>query len=442
MKNAATSIPSTAHVIEILRSRNYEYGHPSIQAGLRYLATFMTHIVKRGKGDRDATRYPVFALWGLTRFPQGALDKKFDEAIGKAVRWLDKNRLEDGGWATDRDDCFSLTVTMPTVHAFDRLRHHPTYGDAAQGMADQARRRVVREARGTKASAWWTPYGDGGDPSGATTAMAVLTLAAGTPEQRKVARAGIAWLIQHPEEWVDRCEADIHVETRSWQMLSFSLGLRAILHPCADEAPPQRILEAAIRHWDDLWVEDPGAWSHTRGDKPNTSGSFGVMVAARALKRSFEFDPAVHLKVRPRRRRLKQKGEARFALSLTIDRDRRHVKVVNQIGHQVVDTTIQGATQWLMLKLVTERHLAGQGTNDQAKQTITLAELAAANESTEEACVRAIDRVNEVLSRWAKENGRQFLPTLIEPIKDPRGIAPDGFGFDQVESVVFVDGGD
>ena len=442
VKNAATSIPSTAHVIEILRARNFEYGHDAIQDGLRYLSTFMDHVRARGKGERDSTRYPAFALWGLTRFPQSAFDDKFDEAIAKAVKWLWNHRLEDGGWATDRDDSFSFTVTMPTVHAFDRLAHHPTYGVAVKAMADQARRRVVREAQGLKTSAWWTPYGDGGEPSGASTAMAVLTLAAGTPDQRRVARAGITWLLRNPEEWVDRCEADIHIETRSWQMLSFSLGLRAILHPCADKAPPQPILEAAIRHWDDLWIEDPGAWSHTPGDKPNTSGSFGVMVAARALKRSFEFDPAVHLRVRPRKRRAKKKGEARSSLRLTIDRKRQHVKVVNQVGHLVVDTRIGGPKQWLMLRLVAERHRAGQGSNDQAEQKITLAELKRANESSEEACEKAIERVNEVLSKWAKENGKQFLPTLIEPIKDPRGLTADGYGFDQVESVDFADSDD
>lgn len=448
VKNAATSIPSTAHVIEILRARNYEYGHHSIQDGLKYLATFMEHVRLRGKGGRGSARYPArgsarypaFALWGLTRYPQGALDDSFGPAIKQAVRWLADHRLEGGGWATDRDGTFSLTVTMPAVHAFDRLSYHPTHGEAVTALAAEARRRVVREARGTKASAWWTPQGDAGQPSGATTAMAVLTLAAGTPDQRKVARAGIAWLLQHPEEWIAKCEADIHIENRSWQMLSFSLGLRAVLHPCADESPSQPILEAAIQHWDDLWIEEPGAWTHIPGDKPNTSGSFGVIVAARGLKRWFEFDPALHLNVKPRKRRRKKKPEARSTLSLTIDRERQEVKVVNQLGHLIVDTRIQGPKQWLMLQLVAERHHAGQGSNDQAQQTITLAELANANESSEEACVRAIERVNTRLSKWAKENGRQHLPTLIEDIRDPRGETADGFGFDTVESVDFVDG--
>ena len=445
VENAAPSIPSTAHVIEILRVSKYEYRNPMIQGGLAYLASAVrlhTQPKRAGSPGRGlSARYPAYALWGLTRYPQAPFDKKLRKGFEFSIAWMWKNRLKGGGWAIGRDGDFSLTVTMPAVHALDRLAFHPDWGKAADKMRTEARRRVVRERRGTKASPWWTPYGDRGKPSAAATAMAVLTLAGGDEAERDLARNAIAWLLKHPEEWVDRCETDTFIEDRSWLMLSFSLGLRAVLHPCAKESPDQEILRAAIEHWDGLWIEEANAWTHIPGDVPTTTGSFGVIVAARALKQAFAFDPATHMLGTPTRRKRRTKGAPlpRLPLTVALNRTHRCIHVVNQMGETMVKERIKGPTQWRMLELVAQRHLDGEASKDQSKQTVSLGELSKENDSSAEACEKAIDRVNTLLRQLAKKKHNQHLPSLIEDIV-PSGGGEGSFGFDRVDSVVFDDG--
>jgi len=434
-KNAATSIPSTAHVIEILRSWNYEFRDRSIQDGLRYLANAVPrHMQGRGR----TLRYPAFALWGLTRYPQAPFSKGLEKGFIYSLAMLQRYKLDGGGWPVERGGDFSLTVSMPCVHALDRLAYHPRYGAVAELLRSQARQRVVRERRGAKALPWWTPYGDQGKPSGAATAMAVLTLAGGNNEERALARNGITWLLGNPQEWVDRCETDTNIDNRSWQMLSFSLAMRAVLHPCAKESPSKPILRSAVQHWDDLWVDTAGAWTHIPGDIPTTTGSFGVVVAARALKRSFEFDPATHLQVASRMKRSKRRSHPRPPLSFTLYRSTQCIHIVNQRGDTVVKTKLKGQTQWRCLELIAKRHIEGATSNDQSRQTITLAELAKACENSAEACARAIHRLNSRLSREADKNNNRFLQTLIEDI-DPSDGGERGVGFDEVECVVIED---
>jgi hypothetical protein len=443
VENAAPSIASTAHVIEILRVSKYEFQDPAIQGGLAYLASAVrTHTqTKRADspGRGASARYPAYALWGLTRYPQAPFSKNLEKGFEFSLSWLHKNRLEGGGWAIGRDGNFSLTVTTPAVHALDRLAFLPTeWGKAADTMRKEARLRVMRERRGSKKSPWWTPYGDRGKPSGAATAMAVLTLAGGGEPERDLARNAIGWLLKHPEEWVNHCESDTFVEDRSWQMLSFSLGLRAVLHPCAKESPDTEILRAAIEHWDDLWIEEANAWTHIPGAVPNTTGSFGVIVAARALKRAFDFDPATHmLGARSKKaKRSKRIPLPRPPLTVTLNPSGQRIHVVNQMGETMVKTKVKGPKQWLILEQVARRHLEGQATNDQSRQTISLTELKAHSPSAE-AVTKAIDRVNALLSEVATKKYNQHLPSLIEDIT-PSGGEP-GFGFDRVDSVVFCD---
>src|SRR5829696_6752039 len=122
-----------------------------------------------GPGRGITARYPAFALWGLTRYPQAPFSEELKPGFEFSLGWLVKNRLKAGGWAAAPGGDFSFTVTMPAVHALDRLAFLPEYGKAASMLREQARRRVVGENRGTAAHPWWTPYGEGGQPSGAAT---------------------------------------------------------------------------------------------------------------------------------------------------------------------------------------------------------------------------------------------------------------------------------
>lgn len=443
LKNAASSIVSTAHVLEMLRAWNYEFRDPEIQTGLKYLASAVKEHTQpktaQGSGRGESARYPAFALWGLCRFPQGPFSSELASGLRFALKWLGKNKLPTGGWAMQPDGGFSFTVSMPAIHSLDRLSFHPEYGKLATVLAQDGRNAVVRDNRGSKTRPWWTPYGESAPPNGAATAMAVLTLAGGNDAQRELARGGIAWLLNNPSEWVDRTETDMSVDDRSWQMLSFSLGLRAVLHPCAKERPSESLYRSAIRYWEELWVDDAGAWSHHPGGIPSTTGSFGVIVAARALKRAFPFDPMKHLNVRLGSKRAARKQLLpRPPLTVTLTRSEKQVHIVNQHGNTMFEGTIRGPAQWQVLELVSLQHLRGSEANDQLAQTIPLEQLASEAKSNPEACAKAIGRLNKFLTRRADQNHSQFLPALIEDIS-PSGSSGPRYGLDEVNVVVLDD---
>jgi hypothetical protein len=333
----------------------------------------------------------------------------------------------------------SLTVTTPAIHALDRVKFHPRFGSVATTLAQQAREAVVKANRGSARQPWWTPYGDAGRPSGAATALAVLALAGGSEKQRELARGGIGWLLNNPSEWVDRTETDMSVEDRAWQMMSFSLGMRAVLHPCAKESPTKAIYQRAIQYWDELWIDKAGAWSHHPGATPSTTGSFGVIVAARAVKRALPFDPASHLKIGPPARRSSgPRTLPRPRLTIRLTPSLQFVQIENQQGSTVVDTTIKGPAQWRVFETVALHHLKTADANDQLAQTISLTELAEKVGSSQEACARALARVNALLSKQADQNHNQFLPSLIEDIK-PAGSLGGRYGLDEVDVVLLED---
>ena len=441
LDNAASSIASTAHVLEMLRSWKFEFGHTEVQSAVRYLAKEVPRhtqpktaaVTARG----EFSRYPAFSLWALTRYPQGPFAPELRGGLGFAVKWLATYRLADGGWSTGKSKTgeLSLTTTMPAVHAFDRLAFHPEYGKVATVLAKQGRRAVVMANRGTKKAPWWTIHGDGGRPSGAATAMAILTLAGGSNSDRELARGGIAWLLSNPDHWIDRWEEDTQIEDRPWHMMSFSLGLRAVLHPCADEEPSPDLLRGAISYWDELWVEKQGAWAQYPGGVASTTGSFGVVVAARALKRAFPFDPAKAFDVTAgARRRSSKPSLPRPRVTVTLRAASKGVRIVNLQGTTIVDCEISGPIQWQVLELIARNHLAARESNDQADQTILLSEIASKLENSAEAAAKAIDRLNGSLTKAARQN-RYFLPALIEDISPPRSKGRR-YGLDEADVTI------
>ena len=76
--------------------------------------------------------------------------------------------------------------------------------------------------------------------------MAVLALTNGTPEQRVLARKGASWLMTNPGGWVRAIEPDLQLQDRPWSIMSFSLGLRAVLHPRIGIEATNPVLEPAI----------------------------------------------------------------------------------------------------------------------------------------------------------------------------------------------------
>ena len=129
IKSAATTIVSTAHVVEMLRIWDHEYDSETVQSALAFLAREVieqTQPVKTtGSGRGEWTRFPVFALWGLTRFHRAIFDPEFEDGLAIAIKWLARNELPGGGWGVHKSAHeLSFTMTTPAVHALDRLRQH------------------------------------------------------------------------------------------------------------------------------------------------------------------------------------------------------------------------------------------------------------------------------------------------------------------------------
>jgi hypothetical protein len=428
----------------MLRIWNYEYRDPMIQSGLAYLCNAVQEHTQpqdvEGNGRGELARYPAYAIWGLTRFPETAFDRRYREGLAFAIDWLNRNSLTEGGWPAALTGDFSFTVTMPAVRGLDRICRHPSYGKGASRLAAAARIALMRSNRGGSSQAWWTPYGDGAPPSAAATAMAVLILVGGNHAQRDVARSGVSWLLSNPNEWVDRIEPDMQIEDRAWQMMSFSLVIRAVMHPAAKVSPRTPVLRQAIHFFDELWVEQVGAWSHYRGGIASTTGSFAVIAAVHALKRAFEFDPIVHLETghrdgpgRSTRRRV-----PRARLRLELASQDRMVRILNQHDETMVDCRIQGDSQWRVLEVVAMHHLEAEAQHDQMAQTIALDDLAAKVGTTTGATVKAISRVNKQLTRLADQNHNQFLPALIEDVR-PKGSSGHRYGLEELDVVVVPD---
>jgi hypothetical protein len=438
--NAATSIVATAHAIELLRGWGHPVDDPRVAGGLGYLATQVsrhTHpIGRRGDGRGEFSRFPAYALWGLTRYLRAIGERRYHTGLQFAVSWLAQHRRPRGGWAVGTGGELSYVSTLPAVHALDRLTLHPTLGTVAAELARDARTAVAFAVQRTHGRAWWTADGPGAPPSAGVTALAVLTLADGNPPQRELARSGIAWLLANPARWRTEVEPDRQLESRLWHIMSFSLGLRAILHPCGSVSASERVLEPAIRHLDALWDPETGAWGEFIGGKGTTSGSFAVVAAVRALKRAAEFDPFVDLgyPIRVASRRFARGARSRRTLQLYPDTQR--VRIQDRDGTVLADGRLLGTSQWAILLHAAKHHIAKAPSGDQAVQTFSSAELAAITSVQPASVQRTIRRLNASLKDLvAEQRPREFLSDLIEDIT-PEGSGERKYGFDEVDIVI------
>jgi hypothetical protein len=438
VRNASTSIVSTAQVVEMLRLCDYEYDAPEIQSGLTYLAREVKRHTQpmspSGPGRGDCARFPVFALWGLTRYHRAIADRRFEDGIAFAIKWLSRNELPEGGWAVQRGVAdLSFTMTTPAIHALDRLRTHHRHGDDASRLTHNAREAFQRRANLVSGcqQAWWTPYDEGADPSAAATILAVLALTNGPPTQRDLARQGANWLMAHPECWVTGIEPDRQLDDRQWSIMSFSLGLRALLHPRIGIQPTNPTLRPAIQHLSGLWVDEKNGWAVIRGWRPTTTGCFAVVSAVHALKRAFDFDPEQHLlgfepEAGP------EPPPARSPLAITLSLAEQHVLIEDQAGECLVSCNIRGGAQWRVLVAIAKQHLSAQ--DDEVAQAIPVEALAARFGVKPSSVARTVRRVNEKLSDEATMSGCH-LQGLIEHVV-AGDTTQNRYGFEQVEEVI------
>jgi hypothetical protein len=441
LEESPTTIVATAQALEILRIRGLEFHDDQIQGGLRFLSEQVrkhTRPAGRDGGRGEFTRYPAYALWGLMRYPAALTDPNLCQGIGFSVKWLREHALPSGGWAEGREPGpLWLPGTMVAVHALDRSG---IYGSSnAAGLTHTAREHVAANARQkTRKQSYWIQT-DGGEPCPGATSLAVLTLARGTTEQREAARGGIEWLHANTSQWTQRVHEDITVDWR-WRILTFSLGLRALMHPCGERDVDDPAVAEVVQHMDLLW-KDHG-WTDVPGMKePLMSGSYAVISAVHTLKRVWQFDPFDDLRIAaPRSRRVENSLRPRRVLY--VSPSQKTIRIVDN-GTFVVQSHIAGRSQWQVLFRLATRHQQAleRGSKNQTDMTVSLEECAQfCNEGAgvgTESVRRTVKRLHEKLGQEAKRHSRSAFVPLIDPHVPP-GTTERRLALEETE-VIFVE---
>jgi hypothetical protein len=401
MTGTASTIVSTAQVIETLRVLGKPHDHPMVRGGLAYLATAVREHTRARAERGEYGRYPAYALWGLMRFPAAMSDPVLRDGADAAFRLLQQFERRGGGWGNHRTStelCFPVTAVA--IHALDRYRSFLNGSDLATAarLTDDARKTLAFRADGRVGGRWWSQWNGGSQCPGAT-ALAVLALAGGDAPQRTIARDGIQWLGANPQMWSREITFDRASTHRPWKIPTFSLGLRALMHPCGRADVNGAAVPEVIAHIDELWDDTHGAWSEEPGSGASTIGSFGVVAAVQALKRAWPFDPIEHVAGRQLTRRPSQVHptieNAGVLRRMTIDEATRRVRVDLLRSDVVVVRSFQDASGWISLLAVAHRHVDNVGSNDKGKMSVPLSELATLTGTKPDSVRHAIARVNE-----------------------------------------------
>jgi hypothetical protein len=446
LENSATTIVATAQVLEILRIRGDAHRGDAVRSGLKYLATSVERQTQPGARG-EWTRFPAYALWGLMRYPAALRDPALARGAVFSYMWLEKAARRDGGWTQLRrpakDDPMSLPVTMVAAHALERFAIYTRdRRGRAEALVNEARDEIARAAEGRTSQRWWAQV-PGEEKCPGATCLAVLTLARGEDRHRECARRGIAWLAANPEMWTDQVHYDDHIESRTWRIFSFSLGLRALLHPCAPRAVNDPTIGKVIKHCYKIWNNEEGGWSDRPGGNATTAGSYAVVSATHALKRAWPFDPAEMLGLQPPPGS-RAAHRPRPLRILYVCEPERTIRVTTERDELLVESKIAGKSQWTILKALSKRldSAARKGSNDQTEQTMSLADLAElcgdGETSTQpESARKTIERLNLKLKQKAAERGVRNFVDLIED-HFPPGTNEKWAALEEIE-VRFVD---
>jgi hypothetical protein len=432
---AALSLVGTAHAVAMLRMRGYEHTDKRITKGLHYLAVEVREQLKPG-GRGVYSRYPAYALWGLMRFPNALYDPAIFDSAKFSANWLVGRARPSGGWTVDGapvdDSEVSLPATMAAVHGLDRMSPYVRGKLGAQyaAAAEAARDAVVEQAIKSGEGSCWRQLAGAPICPGATS-LAVLTLAGGSERHREYARRGIQYLTDHPD-WTNAVHPDEQLEKRMWHIMTFSLGLRAILHPCAANRPSDKVIKPVLRHFDALWDEKAMAFAVAPGREGSTTGSYAVLAAIRALKNASSFDPWAEY-------RIKRSAAASSAASraaarkvsvrrVTVAFDKRAIRVWdgNTEREFRVVWSDRADSQWRMLVAMlkrrdtTNKKLAQRESVDQGDYALSLRELAAFTNDgdVKRATInQTIRRINLKVGDAAGAQGIRNFPALVEDIE-------------------------
>ncbi len=415
--DAALSIASTAHAIDMLRFLGRPYAADNVSDGLGYLST-QVHTQLRPGRRGPYNRYASYALWGLTRYREAAADRAWTSAFDFCLRWLEDNRRPGGGWATKvgGSEQLSLVATTPAVTALDRLAFDQRFGPRASVLSGSARRAIVEQGlrRAAPGPLVWG-HGSRSGPAPGPTALAALALA-GSPDplERDEARASARWLLDRSGHWAGTVEADLLLTQVHWRVLTFSLGVRAVLAAGA-AGPADRRLQPALSALAPLWDPSTDAWAVQPGELGSTTGSFGVVSAVRAATRHWRFDPFDGLPVtfaRPSRRR----PPVRRRHLLRLHAGDRMLEVREGPEDALIVSMKLPPQLMATLAFAARRHCAGAEAESLTRRSFTLRELADALDVQPDSARRYLGRINALVEeRW--------LTRVIEDVDLPSEAA-------------------
>ncbi|HEY3960113.1 MAG TPA: hypothetical protein VGL68_06325 [Solirubrobacteraceae bacterium] len=241
------------------------------------------------------------------------------------------------------------------------------------------------------------------------------------------ARAGINWLGANREQWTQRVNGDNQVETRVWRILSFSLGLRALMHPCGERDIGDPAVAEVAQHIDSLWRDDQQGWVELPGLDASTSGGYAVIAAIHTLKRVWPFDPFEQLGLRVQRRNGRG-GAPRAHRILHVSVSERGIRLEDSSESLILQTQIEGPSQWTILITLAKRHYeaVSRGSTNQTEMTVSLNDCAQIHangrRSKPESVTRALHRLNEKLRAEASKQSRRAFVELIEDHVPPGTI--------------------
>ena len=289
-----SSIVNTVEVLAVMRAGGVSYRDDAVENAVKYLTkAVVEHPSVGGAGRGPYTRYCAWGLSGLTLYRESRHDKRLLKAQEHCVLFLKEHQLRDGGWGESPPDCHpSIISTSAAIAGLARVCPYAKFGDDAQSLLRDARKIVGtlrHETGGTKPKTYWSLDVREVRDSWAATAMAVISLAGGSPHDRKLAAQGAEWLRDNVRKWQTEVETGGGIHP-SWRHMSFSLALRAVVR--AGREPSVGEIKRVVGYLDALWIDDVGLWARGRPDADSsTSGAYAVVAAYEAYANARRFDP-------------------------------------------------------------------------------------------------------------------------------------------------------
>ncbi len=326
---APSAIVNTVEILAVLRAGGIPYEHSVVQKAMGYLCRAVVDhprperpeglsgapgVVPGRERRGEYTRYCAWGISGLTLYKESRHHERLEEAQLHCVRWLWDHMWTDvgpyahakqeglkikrvGAWGeTPGDEEPSLVSTSAAISGLSRMcpRQRKT-GEAPTMLIRRARNTIHTQAHrhaDADTMAFWPPPGgdEASEGTASLTAMAVISLAGGDPQDRSCAADGARWLVSHKERWHERVESHPNVPATNWQHMTFSLALRAILRG-AKLPSNDPILTPVVAHLNGLWREEDREWAHGLSQlRASPSGSYAVVAAYEAMANAWPFD--------------------------------------------------------------------------------------------------------------------------------------------------------